>query len=101
MQAATEAGLGDSLPLPKQATVTMPVTAPPRPSGRVEILLDSIHNNDVTVRFNSAAFSTKHGLLTKVALIIAQVGADGRAYDSIPEEDLFRNRTSVSFKQLC
>lgn len=56
-----------------------------------------MHSSDVTVRFNSAAFSTKHGLLSKVALIVAQVAADGRPNDSIPEEDLFGNRTAVSF----
>jgi hypothetical protein len=96
VQAVTEAGIGDSLLPTKQITVTMPILAPPRP-GRVEIMTDSIHSTDITVRFNSAAFSTKHGLLFKVELIVAQVGADGRPNDSILDEEIFGNRTMVVF----
>ncbi|KAI6184291.1 Protein-tyrosine-phosphatase [Aphelenchoides bicaudatus] len=95
VQAVTEAGMGNLLEPTKQVNVTMPIAAPPRPSGRVEIISESVHSSDLTVSFNSAAFSTKHGLLTKVALIVSQVGPDGRPNDLIPEENLFGNRTAT------
>lgn len=104
VQAATEAGIGDSLQASKQVIVTMPISgmsthlrhpfyrslAPPRPSGRVEILTETVHSTDVTVRFNTGAFSTKHGLLDKVALIVAQVGADGSEFMKIMFLTLYR-----------
>lgn len=99
IQSVNEAGIGHSLPESSQPNVIMPILrkyiyvltfqkiklcnnylflAPPKPSVRVEVVKESVHSTDLTVKFGTDTFSTKHGLLKKLSIIVAQIGADGR-----------------------
>uniref|UniRef100_A0A7E4VXE1 protein-tyrosine-phosphatase n=1 Tax=Panagrellus redivivus TaxID=6233 RepID=A0A7E4VXE1_PANRE len=78
VQAVTEAGTGDLPAASDTIKIEMPIMAPPRPSSRIEILPNTVRSTDLTVRYNTVMFSTKHGLLTKVAVIAAQVSPDGK-----------------------
>ena len=55
--------------------------APPQPTSRIEILRNTIRSTDVTIRYSTAMFSTKHGLLTKSAIIVAEVTDEGKMND--------------------
>uniref|UniRef100_A0AC34RT11 Fibronectin type-III domain-containing protein n=1 Tax=Panagrolaimus sp. JU765 TaxID=591449 RepID=A0AC34RT11_9BILA len=82
VQAVTEAGKGDILSSTDGIRIEMPIMAPPRPSSRIEILPNTIRSTDLTIRYNTIMFSTKHGLLTKAAIIVAQVSSDGRTNEN-------------------
>ncbi|VDK47267.1 unnamed protein product [Anisakis simplex] len=84
VRAVTEAGQGDST---AASHIRMPLLAPPRPNVRVEVLRNTIHSNDVAVRYSTAMFSTKHGLLSKHALIVCEVANDGRLNENWIVED--------------
>uniref|UniRef100_A0AC35FTE1 Fibronectin type-III domain-containing protein n=1 Tax=Panagrolaimus sp. PS1159 TaxID=55785 RepID=A0AC35FTE1_9BILA len=81
-QAVTEAGIGDLPAASDSIRIEMPIMAPPRPASRVEILLNTVRSTDLTIRYNTIMFSTKHGLLTKTAIIVAQVSPDGKTNEN-------------------
>ncbi|CAD5215307.1 unnamed protein product [Bursaphelenchus xylophilus] len=86
VQAVNEAGVSSSLTEDLQPVVKMPILAPPRPAVRIEILKDSVRSTDLAIKFSSDNFSQKHGLLKMVAVIVAQVGSDGRPNEVGPED---------------
>ncbi len=45
---------------------------PPKPSSRPEVLVNTVRRTDFSVWFNLSSLSTKHGLLQKYALIVAE-----------------------------
>uniref|UniRef100_A0A0N4U6M9 PTP_tm domain-containing protein n=1 Tax=Dracunculus medinensis TaxID=318479 RepID=A0A0N4U6M9_DRAME len=72
VNAVTEAGEGgrsaSSFVLAK-----MPILAPPRPTSKIEVLHETITSTNLIIRFSTAMFNTKNGLLTKCALIVCEV----------------------------
>uniref|UniRef100_A0A0N5AJA9 Protein-tyrosine-phosphatase n=1 Tax=Syphacia muris TaxID=451379 RepID=A0A0N5AJA9_9BILA len=79
VRAVTEAGEGQINAISDAAVVVMPVLPPPQPTSRIEILYNTVRSYDVTVRYSTAMFSTKHGLLLKSALIVTEVTNDGKS----------------------
>ncbi|KHN72371.1 Tyrosine-protein phosphatase 10D [Toxocara canis] len=78
VRAVTEAGEGDISAASDAVFVEMPILPPPRPTARIEILRNTVRSTDVTVRYSTAMFSTKHGLLSKYAVIVSEVTGDER-----------------------
>ncbi|KAK0395485.1 hypothetical protein QR680_001299 [Steinernema hermaphroditum] len=78
VRAVNEAGIGDEMAYSEKLRVQMPTMAPPRPSSRIDVLPTTVHSTDLSIRYNTVMFSTKHGLLTKCAVIVAQVTPDGK-----------------------
>ncbi|KAH7716570.1 Protein-tyrosine phosphatase [Aphelenchoides avenae] len=83
VQAVTEAGAGDTPASSENVEVEMPVLAPPRPNLRLDTVPDTIRSSDLTIRYNTAMFNTKHGLLRKIAIIVAQVAENGKINDIV------------------
>lgn len=71
------------------------ISAPPQPTTRMEILHNTIRSTDVTLRYSTAMFSTKHGLLTKLAIIVVEVTGDGKTNEFWAWEH--RNSTPVLY----
>ncbi|KAI6178884.1 Protein-tyrosine-phosphatase [Aphelenchoides besseyi] len=83
--ASNEAGAGFPLATDQQAVAKMPIAAPPQPNAQIELVADSIRSTELTVRYTNAGFDPQNGLLSKVALIVSQVGPDGRSiFEEIP-----------------
>ncbi|TMS35191.1 hypothetical protein L596_002642 [Steinernema carpocapsae] len=78
VRAVNEAGVGDEMAFSDRLRVQMPIMAPPRPSSRIDVLPTTVHNAELSIRYNTVMFSTKHGLLTKCSVIVAQVAPDGK-----------------------
>uniref|UniRef100_A0A914VWA9 Fibronectin type-III domain-containing protein n=1 Tax=Plectus sambesii TaxID=2011161 RepID=A0A914VWA9_9BILA len=105
VRAMTEAGLGK----PARAgflnseeaykdggpfTVKMPIWAPPKPQGTLEVLMNTVRVSDLTIRFSTELFSTRHGLLEKYAVIVVEVAATDSDFSTVFVDDL-TNRTST------
>lgn len=81
------------LSLKKSLRIT--ISAPPRPSSRVEIVYNTIHSTDMGIRYSTSMFNTKHGYLKKSALIVAEVSNNNEnIINSIIDN---QNKTLVRF----
>uniref|UniRef100_A0A915ASM2 protein-tyrosine-phosphatase n=1 Tax=Parascaris univalens TaxID=6257 RepID=A0A915ASM2_PARUN len=78
VRAVTEAGEGDISAVSDAVIIEMPLLPPPRPTARIEILRNTVRSTGVTVRYSTAMFNTKHGLLRKYSLIVGEVTNNGR-----------------------
>uniref|UniRef100_F1KQ32 Tyrosine-protein phosphatase 10D n=1 Tax=Ascaris suum TaxID=6253 RepID=F1KQ32_ASCSU len=78
VRAVTEAGEGDISAISDAVIIEMPLLPPPRPTTRIEILRNTVRSTGVTVRYSTAMFNTKHGLLRKYSLIVGEVTDNGR-----------------------
>lgn len=69
------------------------ILAPPRPTSKIEVLHETITSTNLIIRFSTAMFNTKNGLLTKCALIVCEVNKN--IYGKWVVES-WSNRTVVS-----
>ncbi|CAJ0581335.1 unnamed protein product, partial [Mesorhabditis spiculigera] len=82
VRAVTEAGAGDPPASNDQATVTMPIMAPPKPPSALDVVLDTISPQTMTIRYTTQMFDSKNGRVTKSAVIVAEVTEDGRVTET-------------------
>ncbi|CAJ0958775.1 unnamed protein product, partial [Mesorhabditis belari] len=82
VRAVTEAGSGDPPASNDLATISMPIMAPPKPLSTLDVVLDTISPQTMTIRYTTQMFDSKNGRVTKSAMIVAEVTADGRVSET-------------------
>ncbi|CAB3405125.1 unnamed protein product [Caenorhabditis bovis] len=74
VRAVNEAGFGMSSPTP--ANISIPISAPPRPSQTPTVIKESVSGTMMIVRFASAMFDNRNGEVKQFAVIVSEVSTD-------------------------